>query len=61
MFFSFADSLFFSEKEVEIGRLKTKDQERTLIFNETTRIAQENAKEIKSWEKLYDEAIASHK
>ena len=61
MFFSFADCLFSSEKEAEIGRLEFKDQERSLLFNETSRIAQENAKEIRTWEQLYAEAVASHK
>ena len=61
MFFFFADCLFSSEKEAEIGRLEFKDQERSLLFNETSLIAQENAKEIRTWEQLYAEAIASHK
>ena len=42
-------------------RLEAEDQEKTLIFNETSRIAKENAQEIRSWEQLYAEAIASHK
>ena len=43
-----------------MGRLETKDQEKTLIFNETTRIAKENAKDIRLWEERYAKTIASH-
>ena len=42
-------------------RLEAVDREKTLLFNEHSRIAKENAQEIRSWEQLYAEAIASHK
>ena len=61
MFFSFADCLFSSEKEAEIGRLEFKDQQTTLLFNGASHIAEENAKEARTWEQLHAEAVASHK
>ena len=59
--FLFADSLFSSEKETEIGRLQDKDQEKSLLFDKTARIAKENAEGIRTWERLYNEAVDSHK
>ena len=32
-----------------------------MLFNETARIAKENAEESRTWEQLYAEAVASHK
>ena len=43
-----------------MGRLNTKDQEKTLILNEITHIAKENAKDIKLWEDRYAKIIVSH-
>ena len=52
---------FSSEKEAEIGRLEFKDQQTTLLFNGASHIAEENAKEARTWEQLHAEAVASHK
>ena len=46
--------------EVELGRLQTKDQERTGMFNEAVRIANKNAEDIKIWEERYAKTISSH-
>ena len=32
-----------------------------MLFDETARIARENAEEIRTWKQLYNEAVASHK
>ena len=43
-----------------MGRLQTKDQEKTGMFNEAVRIANKNAEDIKTWEERYAKTISSH-
>lgn len=58
--FPFLTPISYLEIEVELGRLQTKDQERTEMFNEAVRIANKNAEEIKTWEERYAKTISSH-
>ena len=46
--------------DLELGRLETEVKDKSLIYNETVRIAKANAEDIKLWEKRHAEAIASH-
>ncbi|MGL6081440.1 MAG: hypothetical protein ACRC4N_02900 [Gammaproteobacteria bacterium] len=46
--------------ELELGRLETELRDKTMIYNETVRIAKENAEEIRSWEKKHAETVTSH-
>ena len=48
------------EIELELGSLQTKDQEKTVLFNEAVRIANKNAEDIKIWEERYAKTISSH-
>ena len=43
-----------------MGKLEIKDQEKSLILNEITRLAKENEKDIKMWEERYAKSTASH-
>ena len=59
-FFSFCNSCSFSDQVVEMGKLKIRDQEKSLILNEITLLAKENEKDIKMWEERYAKSTASH-
>ena len=58
--FPFLTPISFLEMDLEQGRLETEVRDKTLIYNETIRIAKTNAEDIKSWEKRHAETIASH-
>ena len=46
--------------DLELGRLENELRDKTLIYNETVRIAKANADEVKLWKGWHAETVVSH-